>query len=386
MLRRRAGCSVSGDAARPHPVRLPRQHLPLADRRGRDAQAARARPGSASAVDDRQRGHRRLARRRAARSAHARRRPRGAASSSTHRARQFDARATSRASTRARDGRAATCARPAAAGARRSGAREGAAAAQLRSRRAAGADVPDPYYGGARRLRATCSTSASARCRGLLAHIRARCAVSATCVARLAARARRGRRATPRRSRGGDINDAYRGRRSPTAAGVREDAPRRRRRACSRARPTACAGSRRPRASRARGARGPATTASSRSSGSSAGRAPAGFDEELGRGLAALHRAGAPASASTATTSSPRLPQANTPAPHAGPSSIAQRRLEPLVAPRGRRGRVAPHDAPRFDAAVARLRRAGRPDRAAGAPARRPVGRQRATRTAARPC
>ena len=171
---------------------------------------------------------------------------------------------------------------PDARGARR---RSGCCASSTPRGGAGDLDVPDPYYGGERRVRAR-ARPGRARLRGLLDELRAR----ASAATRRAPRSRRPAVAEPRRVGGGDINDAYAreladgarcsSRRAPDARARRVRG--RGRRACV-ARPSA--GAARARACSAVGRR-----ASSRSSGSSAARARR-RREALGRGLARAARA-----------------------------------------------------------------------------------------------
>ena len=129
-------------------VRVPRQHLPLADRRGRDARARRAR-GAGGPDRARLGGHRRLARGQPARRARERR---GAGA-------RGRARGRCAAGAPARTSPTSTCcsrwtARTARAAAHRAGrarAREGAAAARVRSRergRGATSTCPTPTTAG----------------------------------------------------------------------------------------------------------------------------------------------------------------------------------------------------------------------------------------------
>jgi fructosamine-3-kinase len=60
------------------------------------------------------------------------------------------------------------------------------------------------------------------------------------------------------------------------------------------------------------------------------GARPRGFDEQLGRGLAALHRAGAPAHGHARDNFIATIPQDNTPMPD-GPRFWIERRLLPMV-------------------------------------------------------
>ena len=195
---------------------------------------------------------------------------------------------------------------------------------------------------------------------------------------------RRARGRRPSRSPGGDINRALRvgladGRR--LFVKYRRDAPaghvprRGRRAAAGWPRPARCA-----RPGCVAVGDGRRARASSRSSGSTAGARGPGTTRRLGRGLAALHRAGAPSFGLAEDNFIGSLPQPNAPARDAGPSSTGRgassrsprRAVDAgaLPAPRPGAGRAAPRAAAR----------ALRPGRAARPPARRPLGRQRARR------
>jgi fructosamine-3-kinase len=78
------------------------------------------------------------------------------------------------------------------------------------------------------------------------------------------------------------------------------------------------------------------------------------FEERLGRGLAALHRSGAPSFGLEHDNFIGSLPQSNEPAGD-WPSFYAERRLLPLVGKALEGGRLSPATARRFDRLVARL-------------------------------
>ena len=162
---------------------------------------------------------------------------------------------------------------------------------------------------------------------------------------------------------------------------VREDRARRAGRACSRAEAEGLRLARRGRArARARRRRGRrrAPPRSSRSSGSSRAPRAADHDERLGRGLAALHRAGARGSASTRQLH--RQPGRRPTRPRRrGPSSTASAASRRWCARASTPGRRAGAMRPALERLIAPASPTCRPARAAGAPARRPVGRQRLT-------
>ena len=166
------------------------------------------------------------------------------------------------------------------------------------------ADVPDPYYGGARGFEDVFDICEAA-CRGLLEHLRAQhgaCGGARGADGRATgsgAGAALGGASPARAARGGDINDAFEVRLADGRAAVREDQRARAARACSRPRRGAWPGW----ARRARCASRPCWRRRARTSRRRSWRwswsrpAPRArdFDERLGRGLAALHRHGAPA-------------------------------------------------------------------------------------------
>ena len=228
---------------------------------------------------------------------------------------------------RARDGPAQP-ARPRAPRAHGRGRAKVAPAAQLRCARGQDLDVPDPYYGGGDGF-ARVFDICEAGCRGLLAHA---ARASTGCERARSARRARARRSArrvaraARRLRGGDINDAYRARARRRPRAVREDAARARCRTCSRRSARARAGS--PRRARcacrevlavSRCATPPFLALELIERRRARER---DHDEQLGRGLAALHRCGAPSFGLDARQlPRRRLPQPNDAARRAGPSS-----------------------------------------------------------------
>ena len=118
-----------------------------------------------------------------------------------------------------------------------------------------------------------------------------------------------------------------------------------------------------------------------------AGRLDAAGEEELGRGLAAVHAAGAPAFGAPP----PGAPFAGAPARPAElppatapdwPELYAEHRLAPLLRMAADRGAIDAGDARRGRARARPAAGARRAARAAGAPARRPLERQRPRRRA----
>ena len=251
--------------------------------------------------------------------------------------------------------------------------------------------VPDPYYGGRRRLRATCSTWSTRPASGCSST----CARSRRCRGDDASRVARGPGGR-RRRRGGGRAVRVRRQHQPRAAGQ----ARGRTRGCSSSTTRDAPDGHVPRrgrgpalARRSAGAlRTPAVVAVGEGPGPrflalewiERGAGGPAADEALGRGLAALHRAGAPAFGLDADNAIGGLPQPNAPLPDLG-RVLRRRRLEPHRPPRGGRGRL-PASRPRAGRAPVRAAaRALRPAGAAGAPARRPVGRQRDRRRGRRP-
>jgi len=78
------------------------------------------------------------------------------------------------------------------------------------------------------------------------------------------------------------------------------------------------------------------------------------FDEALGRGLAALHRAGAPTFGLNADNFIGALPQRNTPHP-TWPAFYREARLQPLVARAVRERRLSPRTAREFETLLGKL-------------------------------
>ena len=107
------------------------------------------------------------------------------------------------------------------------------------------------------------------------------------------------------------------------------------------------------------------------------------FDERLGRGLAALHRHGAPGFGLDHDNFIGWLPQSNAAAP-TWAEFYRTRRLEPQLRRAADGGLASSRMRQGFERLFGALEELVRPARAAGAPARRPVGRQPALRRSRR--
>ena len=368
-------------------LRLPRQHLPLADGRGASCASWSPRPGSTDAHRGRQRRHRRLARRATRRTP----RSRGggcarAASTLTGVARQFSAPTTS---TRfdyvlAMDRANARDLRALAPDAQAARARCACCAASTRTPRQRPRRAR-PVLRRRRRLRRRArrwrrrlprpARAPAPRARPVTAGRRARLAGARRDRARAPVARRRHQRRLPRgpRRRPRAVREAPRRRRAgmfaSEARGLRLARRGRARCACPRVIAVrTSAGVPRARVDRA-AARG------------------AGHDERpRPRPGGAAPRRRAAASASTTTTTSAACRRRNAPAAELAGVLRRARRLEPLVAQAVDAGAGSPPGAcARSSACSPASPELCGPRRAAGAPARRPVGRQRHGRRARAP-